>query len=143
MYVEYFQNLKNCEQLHKHFTEERKRVDDMKVVLMKHKSKDKDDTSSTFNTQYQVLVSRIDDITQLLQEVENMTQKCRGDCTEQKERNVEELDKIINVEKERIVSIIDRLNGEVLLTKTTTFKEALDDLGKIKKKCDESVKRLN
>jgi hypothetical protein len=69
--------------------------------------------------------------------------KTEGQVAEGKEQNVEELDKKINEEKEKIVLLIQKLGSETLTSKATSNKEALDELGKVKKKNDECLKKLN
>lgn len=56
---------------------------------------------------------------------------------------MEDLDKKINEEKEKIVGHIEKLQSENLMSKATPFNTALEELSKIKKKFDDSVKRLN
>lgn len=56
---------------------------------------------------------------------------------------MEDLDKKINEEKEKIVNHIDKLQSESLMSKATPFNTALEELNKIKKKFDDSGKRLN
>jgi hypothetical protein len=67
---------------------------------------------------------------------------CEGAAADKKEENVEQLDQKINEEKEKIFGHIEKLNGENLMNKNTKFSEALDEINKIKKKFDQSVKML-
>jgi hypothetical protein len=46
-------------------------------------------------------------------------------------------------EQKKVQELIDKLKGEVLMTKQTSFKEALEELGRIKKQYDKSVKQIN
>lgn len=56
---------------------------------------------------------------------------------------MEELDRKINEEKEKINNHNEKITSETLMSKATPFNTAIDELNKIKKKFDESTKRLN
>lgn len=57
-----------------------------------------------------------------------------------KDINVEELDKRIADEQEKVVALIEKItNSETLIRAGTPSKEALDEASKIKKKFDSSV----
>jgi dynein heavy chain len=73
--------------------------------------------------------------------VESAITTADGQVAEHKESNLEELTKKINEEREKISTQNEKLSSENLLTKSTPFKEALDELARTKKKFDESVRR--
>ena len=85
---------------------------------------------------------KIEEIVRDLSNIELLIQGADGQVADNKETNVEELDKKINEEKDKIVALIGKLNSEILVSKATTCKDALDDLKRIKKKFDESIKKL-
>lgn len=90
-----------------------------------------------------MLLQKLELIVTNIAEVEELLAKSEGGVAEQKETNVEELDRKINEEKEKITGHIEKLGSEALMSKATPFGTALDELAKAKKKFDESVKRLN
>jgi hypothetical protein len=57
---------------------------------------------------------------------------------ENRATNVEELDKRINDEKGKITEQVEKIGSDTLMTSVTPFKEALDELNRIKKRTDES-----
>jgi hypothetical protein len=64
--------------------------------------------------------------------------------TEQREQNIEELEKRVLEEQERVQGLIEKVGqSETLIRADTPAKEALDEAAKIKRKFDESVKRLS
>ena len=70
--------------------------------------------------------------------------KSEAECIEQKEGNVDELEKKMAEETEKIVQLIEKVTtSELLMRADTPPKEALDEAAKIKKKFDASVERLN
>lgn len=76
-------------------------------------------------------------------EIEELLKEKTGLAAENRDTNIEELDKKLNEEKEKIVNLNDKINSESLLSKNNGFKESLDELSKIKKRFDETIKRLN
>lgn len=63
--------------------------------------------------------------------------------TEQREQNIEDLEKRVVEEQERVAALIEKVaQSETLIRADTPAKEALDEAAKIKRKFDESVKRL-
>lgn len=86
---------------------------------------------------------KIEEILKEIGNIESLINQSDASAGDNKEQNVDELDKKINEEKEKILLQVGKLNSESLTSKTTTCKEALDELHKIKKKQDESTKKLN
>ena len=128
-----------CKNQKDNLIEEKKRLEEMNVVLRRYKSKDE----QNFNTQHQLLLQKLELIVTNITEVENLIAQAEGSIAESKENNVEELDKKINEEKEKIMGHIDKLTSENLMSKATPFNTAIEELNKIKKKFDDSGKRLN
>ena len=55
---------------------------------------------------------------------------------------MEELDRKINEERVRISELVEKIKTGRLISNDTLNKEALDELGKAKKKYDETVKKI-
>lgn len=55
---------------------------------------------------------------------------------------MEELDRKINEERVRISELVEKIKTGRLISNDTLNKEALDELGKVKKKYDETVKKI-
>jgi len=63
--------------------------------------------------------------------------------TEQREQNVEDLGKKVVDEQNKVSELIEKVaQSETLIRADTPAKEALDEAAKIKRKFDESVKKL-
>lgn len=79
-----------------------------------------------------------------MDEVEELITEAEQNTMQTKEGNVEELDKRIADEQEKVVALIEKIStSETLIRSTTPAKEALDEASKIKKKFDISVQRLD
>ena len=69
--------------------------------------------------------------------------KAEEDTTEAKEGHLEELDKRVIEEAEKVQALIEKVTtSETLIRVDTPAKEALDEANRIRWKFDESVKRL-
>jgi hypothetical protein len=86
---------------------------------------------------------RLESIGTEITDIERLIELSEEQVLTNKEQNVEELDKRINEEKEKIELQVEKINSEVLMTSITPNKESLEELARIKKKFDESTKRLN
>ena len=72
-----------------------------------------------------------------------MINQSKSDITEQRENNVEDLQKKVLEEQEKIQALIEKITtSETLIRADTPAKEALDEANKIKKKFDDSVKKM-
>lgn len=111
----------------------------MNLILRRQKTKD----DNQFSIQQGALQLKIEEILKELGNVEALITQSETTAADCKEQNVEQLDQKINEEKEKISVQVSKLNSESLTSKITTCKEALDELGKIKKKQDECSKKLN
>ena len=88
--------------------------------------------------------SKIEGLGTELQEVAKLVEKAEVDVTEQREQNVEALEEKVVEEQERVRALIEKVGeSETLIRADTPAKEALDEAAKIKRKFDESVKRLS
>ena len=94
-----------------------------------------------FHVAHSTLQGKLEQIQLDLNDVESAIVHADGQVAEHKENNLEELTKKINEEKEKVTVQNEKLSSENLLTKSTPFKEALDELARTKKKFDESVRR--
>lgn len=146
-YVEYVANLNLCKNIRDNLYVEKKNLEEMNSILKRYKALRKDDnissvSSNPFQPKQAVIQSALDEITRDLGILEQDIANAQGSVEENKDTNVEELDKKINEERDKISQYIDKLKSETLISKDTTNKEALDELAKIKKRSDESVKKI-
>mmetsp|Transcript_9244 Transcript_9244/g.8680 ORF Transcript_9244/g.8680 Transcript_9244/m.8680 type:complete len:356 (-) Transcript_9244:2253-3320(-) len=137
-YVEYVSNLKTAKKSRDNLSEQKKKLEEMITALRRFKHKD----NSQFSFQQQMLQTALDKITSDIGEIDKLIEQSEAQVVENKETNVEELDKRINEEREKIVNLTDKLLSETLMSSLTPWKEALEELTKIKKKTDESQKKL-
>lgn len=69
--------------------------------------------------------------------------KSEGDTREARDGHLEELDKRVVEEAEKVQALIEKVTtSETLIRADTPAKEALDEANRIRRKFDESVKRL-
>ena len=109
-------------------------------MLSKYRSKDE----GYPNVSQTSLQSKIESLGAELQEVTRLVEKAEVDVTEQREQNVEALEEKVVEEQERVRALIEKVGeSETLIRADTPAQEALDEATKIKKKFDESVKRLD
>jgi len=112
----------------------------MKGVLSKHKSKEEGYPS----VQQSTLQSKIEGLAAEIAEVEVLIQQAEATTLEAKEANVDELEKRLTEEQDKVSALIQKVTtSETLIRAGTPAKEALDEAAKIKKKFDGSVERLN
>jgi len=120
--------------------QKKRKLEEMKGVLSKYRSKDE----GYPNVAQTSLQSKIEGLGTELAEVTKLVEKAEIDVTEQREQSVEALEEKIIEEQEKVKALIEKVgDSEVLIQATTPEKEALDEAAKIKKKFDESVKRLS
>jgi hypothetical protein len=75
--------------------------------------------------------------------VEQVIGKSDADTKEAKDGHLEELDKRVVEEAEKVQALIEKVTtSETLIRADTPAKEALDEANRIRRKFDESVKRL-
>ena len=55
-------------------------------------------------------------------DIEELIKEKQGLAVENREANIEELDKKLNEEKEKIVNLYEKINSETLLNKNNGFK---------------------
>lgn len=139
-YVDYVAKVEECngkkealEKMKKH------QLEDMKTALSKYKSKEE----GYGNVNTTSLQSKIESLTAELQEVAQIILTSKSNITEERESNVEDLQKKVVEEQEKVQSLIEKVSNDTLTSADTPAKEALDEAAKIKKKFDESVKRLS
>lgn len=120
--------------------QKRRKLEEMKGVLSKYRSKDE----GYPNVPQTSLQSKIEGLGTELQEVQKLVDKAEVDVTEQREANVDMLRDKVEEEQEKVRGLIEKVGeSEALIRADTPAKEALDEAAKIKKKFDESVKRLS
>jgi hypothetical protein len=140
-YVEYVSKVQMCKARKDSLADQKKRkLEEMKGVLSKYRSKDE----GYPNVPQTSLQSKIEGLGTELQEVAKLVEKAEVDVTEQREQNVEALEEKVVEEQERVRALIEKVGeSETLIRADTPAKEALDEAAKIKRKFDESVKRLS
>ena len=141
-YVGFVTELELCSQRKDQIVEQKKRLDEMKGVLSKYKSKDEGGYGSGFAQQ--ALQSKIEALAAEIVEVEGLLQQAAETVKEAREANIEELDKRVIEEQEKVANLIEKLSSsEQLMKAHTPAKEALDEAAKLKKRFDNSVERLS
>jgi hypothetical protein len=140
-YVEYVSKVQMCKARKDSLADQKKRkLEEMKGVLSKYRSKDE----GYPNVPQTSLQSKIEGLGTELAEVAKLVEKAEVDVTEQREQNVEALEEKVVEEQERVRALIEKVGeSETLIRADTPAKEALDEAAKIKRKFDESVKRLS
>jgi transcription termination factor NusB len=114
-------------------------LEDMKAALSKYKSKDE-----SFSNSSTLLQSKIEKSTAELLEVQNMINQSKSDIVEKRESHVEDLQKKVLEEQEKVQALIEKVTtSETLIRADTPAKEALDEATKIKKNFEISVKKMS
>jgi chromosome segregation ATPase len=112
----------------------------MKGVLSKYKSKEEGYQS----VQQSTLQSKIEGLAAEIAEVEVLIQQAEATTLEAKEAKVDELEKRLAEEQDKVSALIEKVTtSETLIRAGTPAKEALEEAAKIKKKFDASVEKLN
>jgi len=139
-YVEYVSKVQACKLRKGEFDLKKRKLEEMKGVLSKYRSKDE----GYPNVPQTSLQSKIEGLGTELVEVAKLVTNAEVDVTEQREQNVEALEEKVVEEQERVSALIEKVGeSETLIRADTPAKEALDEAAKIKRKFDESVKRLS
>ena len=140
-YVEYANKVQLCKLRKDALADQKKRkLEEMKGVLSKYRSKDE----GYPNVPQTSLQSKIEGLGTELTEVGRLVEKAEADVGEQREQNVEALEEKVVDQQERVRALIEKVGeSETLIRADTPAKEALDEAAKIKRKFDESVKRLS
>ena len=138
-YVDFVNKLESCKTSKDELAESKKKLEEMKQVLQRHKRQDE----GFPNVSHTSLQSKIEGLTTELTEVEALIIKAEEETSESRENNVEELGKKVVEEQEKVQALIEKVQtSEILIRSDTPAKDALDEASKIKKRFDESVKKL-
>jgi len=141
-YVGYVTELDACRQRKDQIAEQKKRLDEMKGVLSKHKGKDEGGYGSGFGQG--ALQTKIEALALEIAEVEDLLAGADDQAKNAREGNVEELEKRLMEEQEKVQGLIDKIvTSEALMKATTPPKEALEEAARVRKKFDASVERLH
>lgn len=139
-YVEYVDNLELCRVKKDEQIDEKKKLEEMKAVLSRYRSKEEGYQS----VQQSSLQSKIERLATAIAAADARIREAEAATAEAAGTNVEELETRVAEEQERVHSLIEKVtSSETLIREATAPKEALEEAGKIKKKFDESVKRLD
>jgi dynein heavy chain len=140
-YATYVTELDACRQRKDQIADQKKRLDEMKGVLSKYKSKDEGGYGSGFAQG--ALQARIEGLAAEIGDVEGLLQQAEEAVKEAKEANVEELDRRVLEEQDRVAAQIDKLmTSETLMRAGTPAKVALAEAADLKKGFDKSVVKL-
>mmetsp|Transcript_11712 Transcript_11712/g.17850 ORF Transcript_11712/g.17850 Transcript_11712/m.17850 type:complete len:417 (-) Transcript_11712:9814-11064(-) len=138
-YVDFVNKLESCKASKEELAESKKKLEEMKQVLQRHKQKDE----GFPNVSHTSLQSKIEGLTTELADIEMLITKAEEETKESRDNNVEELGKRVIEEQEKVMALIEKVTtSEILIRADTPAKEALDEASKIKKRFDESVKKL-
>lgn len=138
-YVAHVNELALCRQHKEQLVDQKKKLDEMKAVLSKYKSKDEGYQS----VQQSSLQSKIESLATEIGEVEGLLVAAETTVQEARDANVEDLEKRVIEEQEKVQALIDKATtSEALIRSTTPAKEALEEAARIKKRFDSSVERL-
>ena len=138
-YVDYVNKLEQCSVQLEGLRDEKKKLEDMKSLISKHRSKDE----GYPNVSQTTLQSKIEQLHAEITDVQASIDKAKAETEGQKEANVEELEKKMVQEIEKVQGLIENVTtNEALIRHETLPKDALAEAEKIKKKFDESVKKV-
>jgi hypothetical protein len=136
-YIDFVQRLDECNKIKDSLSERKKGLEEIKTVLTKFRPKDE-------GYQSLPLQGRIDQLTIDIENTEYELHKALEDAHKEREGHVEDLEKRLFEEQEKVKLLIEDVQTNEKLTRAeTTSKEALDTAVRIRKKYDESVRKLN
>jgi predicted RNase H-like nuclease (RuvC/YqgF family) len=136
-YIDFVQRLEECVDQKENLEQKKRGLEEIKTVLTKFRPKDE-------GYQSLPLQGRIDQLTSDIEETHNELRKAQDDTLKEREVHVEDLEKRLFEEQEKVKQLIEDLaTNEKLMRAETPGKEALDTATKIRKKYDESVRKLN
>ena len=113
-----------CKNQKENLIEQKKKLDDMNGVLRRFKNKEE----NFFGVKQQTLQISIEKIGLEILDIEKLIETSEASVADNKETNVEELDKRINEEKTKILSHMEKISNESLMTSITPHKESLEEL---------------
>jgi len=141
-YCAYVTELEACRVRKEEVFEQKKKLDEMKGVLSKYKSKDEGGYGGGSSNLAQ-LQSKIEGLATDLQEVEELLQRAGDAVKEHEEANAQELaDKVLE-EQQKVQALSAKIKDSEALTKAATpASEALAEAARYKQRFDKSVEAL-
>lgn len=120
---------------------QKRKLEEMKGVYSKFKKTDESSQSNTATTQLQ---TKIETTQTGILDIEGLIGKAEEEIVNSKQGYVEELEQKIVGEQAKVQTYIDELTSPdgIFVSTQTKIKTATDDLSKLKKKFDESVRRI-
>ena len=113
----------------------------MKGVLGKYRLKD-DSSSYGGSSHVSILQQKIEEISDKLEKLKTALVEAEAKSGVNKAGNVESLVQKIEEEKTKLDDYIEKSQSETLMNKDIPAKDALDELSKLKKKYDETWKKI-
>jgi hypothetical protein len=140
-YVDYVKQLQEAQAKTEVIEQQKKKLEDMKQVLGRFR--EKSEFGSQGASQIQTLQGKIDGIQQELQVVKGVLDEAKAKRGEGSETNTEQLTSQIQQETDKLDDLLEKIESETLMSKHTAFRDAIDELGKHKKKYDACMEKIS
>lgn len=140
-YVEYVNKLQHSKLQFVKLSDQKKKFEEMKAVLGKYRIKDENAYSNS--SKISSLQTKIDFIADELVNVDGLIKKADEIAAGNKEANTENLSGEIQKEQEKIRELIDKIESETLMNKSTNIKDALTDLKKLEANFDKTLAKVS
>lgn len=140
-YVDYVKQLQEAQAKTEVIEQQKKKLEDMKQVLGRFR--EKSEFGSQGASQIQTLQGKIDGIQQELQVVKGVLDAAKAKRGEGSETNTEQLTSQIQQETDKLDDLLEKIESETLMSKHTAFRDAIDELGKHKKKYDACMEKIS
>ena len=140
-YVDFVRQLQWCKEMKDNLDSQKRKLEEMKGVYSKFKKPDDTTQSNQATTQLQ---TKIETTQNGILDIDGLIVKAEEEITNSKQGYVEELEQKIVGEQAKVQTFIDELTSPdgIFVNAQTKLKAATDDLSKLKKKFDESVRRI-
>lgn len=142
-YVGFVRCLKEADETIRECESQKGRLEQMKVLLQKNRVKDENaGTLSGSQTYVQKLQVKIEQITNIIEQLQNELAKANDKAGMSREGNLAQLEQEIEKQKTQIRDQIDRLDSEILTKPDVKPELALQELAKIKRSYDGLNKKV-
>lgn len=142
-YVGFVRCLKEADETIRECEGQKGRLEQMKVLLQKNRVKDENaGTLSGSQTYVQKLQVKIEQITNIIEQLQNELAKANDKAAMSREGNLAQLEQEIEKQKTQIRDQIDRLDSEILTKPDVKPELALQELNKIKRQYDGLKKKV-
>lgn len=136
-YIEFVSRLAECNKILDNLIDRKNGLDEIKKVLTNFRPKDE-------GYQSLPIQNRIDQLTIDIELTQSVLLKAQEETLKERQDHVDDLEKRLFEEQEKVKLLIEDVStNEKLMRADTASKDALDTANKIRKKYDESVKKLN